>query len=200
MDVRMELARVLITEMGDRQMIVLKEAEGDRSFPVVIGINEALAIRHRLGGHDFPRPLTHDLLANVIAALGADLDRIVIHDLQEHTFIAKLVLRRNGETIEVDSRPSDAIALGSAFETPIYVAEEVLATATRQPETVEEKASLLRERQEMLQAHIGELAERLDDPDFVSRAPDEVVEQLRRQRNEMQAEHDAIERVLKNLE
>jgi len=199
MDVRMELARVLITEMKDQQMIVLKEADGDRSFPVVIGINEALAIRHRLGGHRFPRPLTHDLLANVISALGAELDRIVIHDLRDRTFIAKLVLRRDGETVEVDSRPSDAIALGSAFETPIYVAEEVLAKATHQPETIEEKASLLRERQEMLQARISELAERLDDPDFTARAPDEIVEQLQKQRDEMQAEHDAIERVLKML-
>jgi len=70
--------------------------------------------------------LTHDLLASVIEHLGGELERIVVHDLRDHTFYAKLIIRRNGELIEVDSRPSDAIALGVASDTPIYVAESVL--------------------------------------------------------------------------
>ena len=73
-----------------------------------------------------PRPLTHDLLANVIRELSGELEKIVIHDLRDHTFFAKLVIRQNGKLVEVDSRPSDAIALGVAYDTAIYVEEEVL--------------------------------------------------------------------------
>ena len=77
------------------------------------------------GGH-LARPMTHDLLANAIESLGAELEKIVVNDLQHHTFFAKLVIRNQGELVEVDSRPSDAIALGVATEVPIYVEEHVL--------------------------------------------------------------------------
>jgi bifunctional DNase/RNase len=100
--------------------------DGDRNFPIVIGSPEALAIDRRLKGHLPPRPLTHDLLANVIELLGAEIDRIEINNLENHTFFAKIQIRHNGELIEIDSRPSDAIALGIATNVPIYVAEHVL--------------------------------------------------------------------------
>ena len=126
MEVRMDLARIVISDTSEQQIIVLRETEGERQFPIVIGVSEALAIDRRVEGIVMPRPLTHDLLASVISHLGGELERIVVNDLRDHTFFAKLIIRRNGELIEVDARPSDAIALGVASETPIYVAESVL--------------------------------------------------------------------------
>lgn len=131
MDVRMNLARIVIHDTSDQQIIFLREHDGEREFPIVIGDSEAAAIDRRLKGFKRARPMTHDLLANVIERLGAELEKIVIHDLQNHTFYAKLLLRANGEIIEVDSRPSDAIALGVASETPIFVNESVLREVCR---------------------------------------------------------------------
>lgn len=124
--VQMDLARIIINETGDSQVIILRERGGDRHFPILIGITEALAIERRLKGIRTARPLTHDLMANIIDQLDAELEKIIISDLQEHTFYAKLIVRRNGDLMEVDSRPSDAIALGVQRQTPIYVDEEVL--------------------------------------------------------------------------
>ena len=126
MEVRMDLSKIVISETSDQQLIVLQERDGARAFPIVIGINEAFAIDRRLKGIKTARPLTHDLLASIIELLGGELEKIVIHDLQDHTFYAKLVIRLDGKLIEVDSRPSDAIALGVATETAIYVSENVL--------------------------------------------------------------------------
>jgi bifunctional DNase/RNase len=126
MEVRMDLSKIVISETSDQQLIVLQERDGARAFPIVIGINEAFAIDRRLKGIKTARPLTHDLLASIIELLGGELEKIVIHDLQDHTFYAKLVIRLDGQLIEVDSRPSDAIALGVASETAIYVSENVL--------------------------------------------------------------------------
>ena len=130
MEVRMDLARIVISDTSDQQIIVLKERSGGRQFPIVIAVNEALAIDRGVKNISTPRPLTHELLGNVIRELGAEIEKIVVHDLRDHTFFAKLVIRRNGELIEVDSRPSDAIALGAGTETPIFVAESVLRDVT----------------------------------------------------------------------
>jgi uncharacterized protein len=126
MEVRMDLARIVISDTSEQQIIVLSETDGDRQFPIVIGVTEALAIDRRVKGIVTPRPLTHDLLTSVISHLGGELERIVVNDLRDHTFYAKLIIRCNDGLIEVDARPSDAIALGVASETPIYVAESVL--------------------------------------------------------------------------
>ena len=126
MSVQMELHKIIISEMQEQQVIVLKEVDGDRKFPIVIGSNEALAIDRRLKGILHPRPLTHDLLASVIESLGGSIDRIEINNLQEHTFFARIHIRRDGQVIKIDSRPSDAIALGVATTVPIYVADHVL--------------------------------------------------------------------------
>lgn len=126
MAVQVELKRIIIAETSDQQVIYLKEVEGERSFPIVIGSTEALAIDRRLKGQQTPRPQTHELLSDVIEKLAGKLERIVINDLQDHTFFAKLVIRHEGKSIEVDSRPSDAIALGVANNVPIFVAEHVL--------------------------------------------------------------------------
>jgi hypothetical protein len=122
----MDLSRIVIQDTSDPQIIFLRERDGSREFPIVIGDAEALAIDRRLKGYKKARPMTHDLLAEVIDRLSAELERIVIWDLKDHTFFAKLVLQRDGEVIEIDSRPSDAIALGVASETPIYVSQHVL--------------------------------------------------------------------------
>ncbi len=126
MAVRMELSRIFIREMTDMQIIELSEVDGDRTFPIVIGLPEAFAIERRLKGIDIPRPQTHDLLATIIGNLGGRLKEIVINDLIDGTFFAKLIIEQDGQEIEVDSRPSDAIALGVAQDAPIYVAEHVL--------------------------------------------------------------------------
>ena len=127
MVVRMELSRIFIREMTDMQIIELTEVDGDRTFPIVIGLPEAFAIDRRLKGIEIPRPQTHDLLAAVIGNLGGELKEIVVTDLVDGTFYARLVIEQDGECVEIDSRPSDAIALGVAENVPIYVAEEVLA-------------------------------------------------------------------------
>lgn len=126
MSVPMELSRIFIREMADMQIIELSEVGGDRKFPIVIGLPEAFAIDRRLKGNDIPRPQTHDLLASTIRSLGGRLREIHINDLREGTFYATLVVEQDGETIEIDSRPSDAIALGVAESVPIFVAEHVL--------------------------------------------------------------------------
>lgn len=132
MDVRVDLSRILIQDMSEHQIIFLRERDGPREFPIVIGDSEALAIDRRLKGAKRARPMTHDLMADLIEKLHGDLEKIVINDLKEHTFFAKLVLRLNGEVVEVDSRPSDAIALGVASDTPIFVSEHVLREVCRQ--------------------------------------------------------------------
>lgn len=129
MTVRMELSRIFIRELSDMQIIELSEVGGDRTFPIVIGLPEAFAIERRLKGTEVVRPQTHDLLASVIRQLGGKLTRIEIHDLESGTFFANLHIERDGEEHVIDSRPSDAIALGVAERVPIYVAEAVLAQA-----------------------------------------------------------------------
>lgn len=126
----MELKRIIISEVHDQQVIMLKEVDGDRSFPIVIGIFEATSIDRRVRGLPSPRPLTHDLVASVVESLGGELRDICISELREHTYFAKLRIRHDGEMVEVDSRPSDAIALAVTAKVPIYVAEDVLDEVT----------------------------------------------------------------------
>ncbi len=123
----MELKRIIISEVHEQQIIVLREVDGERSFPIVIGIFEATSIDRRVKNIVPPRPLTHDLIVSVIDQLGGDLQDIVISDLQDHTYFAKLRVRKDGELTEIDCRPSDAIAVAVTAKVPIWVAEDVLA-------------------------------------------------------------------------
>lgn len=127
--VQMELRRIIISEVDDHQVIVLKEVEGDRSFPIVIGIFEATSIDRRVRGMQPQRPLTHDLITSVVDQMGGDIQDIMISDLKEHTYFAKLRIRKEGELVEVDCRPSDAVALAVTARVPIYVNEDVLGEA-----------------------------------------------------------------------
>jgi len=131
MELEAELSRIIINEMSEQQVIVLKERHGERSFPIVIGIVEIVAIDRRLKGIKPARPLTHDLLANIIENLGAKIEKIVISDLRHHVFYATLHLSLNGRIIEIDSRPSDAIAIGAASNAPIFVADHVFEQASQ---------------------------------------------------------------------
>ena len=126
MSVPMELFKIIISEMMEQQIIMLKEVDGERKFPIVIGNSEALAIDRRLKGIPTQRPMTHDLLANVIESMGGSIEKIEINDLENHTFFARIYIRQDGQVLEIDSRPSDAIALGIANTVPIFVAEHVL--------------------------------------------------------------------------
>ncbi len=126
MPVHMELTRIIIHESNEQQIIYLREVDGERTFPIVIGYFEATSIDRRIRGQSTPRPLTHDLLANMIELLGGELQDIYISELREHTYFAKLRVKHEGEIVEIDSRPSDAIAVAVTVDVPIYVSEEVL--------------------------------------------------------------------------
>jgi hypothetical protein len=128
--IEVELFQVIITEGQPQQVIVLRERGGDRYFPIFIGYNEAMAIDRKLKDAQVPRPLTHDLLFNIIEQMGGKLARIVVNDLKEETYYAMLEIKRGDEIIEVDSRPSDAIALAVRTTVPIFVEEQVLNRAS----------------------------------------------------------------------
>ncbi len=126
--VQMELARIIISDVNEQQVVYLREIDGQRAFPILIGIFEAASINRHVKGEDSPRPLTHDLLRKTIEELGGELQDVVINNLQDHTYFAMLRVKRDGELIEIDSRPSDAIALAVQFKPPlpIYVDDSVL--------------------------------------------------------------------------
>ena len=125
--IEMEVNKIRIDERRGEQVIVLKEKGGNRLLPIIIGISEVTAIKMKISGIQPPRPLTHDLLRDTIAQLGATLQRIVIDKLEFNTFFAKLILSgKDGSLQEVDARPSDSIAVALRADAPIFVAEEVL--------------------------------------------------------------------------
>lgn len=126
MPVRMEIARVLIRETDDTHVVELREVGGERTFPIVIGFHEAAAIERRLMGQRPPRPQTHELLASVIEEMGGQIERVVVNDLRDHTFFARLCVRQGQQIRDIDARPSDAIALGVATDVPIFVEQHVL--------------------------------------------------------------------------
>ena len=124
----MELARIMISEVSDQQVIYLRAVDGERMLPILIGLFEATSIDRRVK-KEFPqRPLTHDLLKATVEALGGEIESIIINDLREHTYFAKLIIRQGSHLVEVDSRPSDAVALAVHYDPhlPIYVDSSVL--------------------------------------------------------------------------
>jgi len=125
MEVQVELSKIIINEAVDQQIIVLKELGGDRSFPIVIGMTEAMAIERRLKGIELPRPMTHDLLASVIEQMDGRIEKVVISDLANGTFYALLHVDVDGNKLEIDSRPSDAIALSAGMDVRLFVDEEI---------------------------------------------------------------------------
>ncbi|MDP2938133.1 MAG: bifunctional nuclease family protein [Candidatus Omnitrophota bacterium] len=125
--IEMELNKIVIDEKRHDQLIVLKEKGGDRILPIVIGLNEASAIKLKISGFQPPRPLTHDLLHSTIENLEASIDKVIIDKLEENTFHAKIIIKTNsGETKTIDARPSDSIALAVRAHAPIFVEDEVV--------------------------------------------------------------------------
>lgn len=129
--IEMQLARIIISEINDNQLVFLKEVNGERQFPILIGIFEATSIERRVKNINRPRPLTHDLLVAAVETLGGELESVVINELREHTYYANLRVRHNGETVDLDARPSDAIAVAVTCNPtlPIFIEEEVLEQA-----------------------------------------------------------------------
>lgn len=125
--IEMELAKIRIDDRREEQVIVLKEKKGERSLPIIISIFEASAIKLEISGLKPPRPLTHDLLRRTIEQMGGKIDHVVVTELKDNTFYARIIIKKNNnEIVEVDARPSDSIALAVRAKTPIYVVEEVL--------------------------------------------------------------------------
>lgn len=123
--VPVELTRVMLVETSDQQVLVLGEKEGGRSFPIVVGIFEAVAIHRKLRGETMPRPMTHDLLLSVIEGMGGKLTQVVVNDLVEGTFYGQLHIVVGEDLYSIDTRPSDGIALAVRAECPIMVDERV---------------------------------------------------------------------------
>lgn len=121
-----ELSRIVIDEAKHEQVIVLKEKNGSRALPIVIGMNEAAAIKMKLSGFNSPRPLTHDLILTIMEGFKARLEKVIIDDLVNGTFHAKLYLSGGGFPVKIiDARPSDSVALAVRTNSPIYIEEVV---------------------------------------------------------------------------
>jgi bifunctional DNase/RNase len=127
--IEMVIDSIRVSLMNYQRVVILKEKAAERYLPIWIGPAEADAIAVKLQGVSVPRPLTHDLLRSVIDALGAKISSIIVSDLKSDTFYAKIILNVDGGQMEIDSRPSDALALAVRAEVPIYAAEEVLDKA-----------------------------------------------------------------------
>ena len=112
--------------VGKQPIVLLKTAEGNKFLPIWIGHPEAAAILMKLQSQSPPRPMTHDLLSDMLEQLGAQVTRITVTELRENTFYAQITLQQDGSEIEVDSRPSDAIALAIRAEAPIFAADRVI--------------------------------------------------------------------------
>jgi len=125
--VEMELNKIVIDEKRHDQLIALKEKGGSRVLPIVIGLNEASAIKLKISGFNPPRPLTHDLIFTMLNDLNVSVDKIVIDKLEENTFHAKIIIKlADGRLKTIDARPSDSIALAVRFHAPIFVADAII--------------------------------------------------------------------------
>ena len=127
--IEMTVDSIRVSLMNYQIVVILKEKTAERYLPIWIGPSEADAIAVKLQGVSVPRPLTHDLLVSIIDALGATVNSIVVSDLKNDTFYAKILLSVDGEQMEVDSRPSDALALAVRAEVPIFAEDVVLEKA-----------------------------------------------------------------------
>lgn len=129
MQIEMTIKGLMVDPITNTPIVILRDKEGQRVLPIWVGIFEANAIALQIENVTTPRPMTHDLLRNVIQDLNASVQKIVVSDLQENTFFALIYLVLNGETLAVDARPSDAIALALRTRAPIFVEDTVIANA-----------------------------------------------------------------------
>jgi bifunctional DNase/RNase len=126
----MEVERVIISETHEQQVVILREVDGERRMPFVLGIFEATAIDRTVKGLASPRPLVHDAWLATVRALGAELRAACIHDLREHTYFAELRLDQGRQRVRVDVRPSDAVLLALKAGVPVLVPDRLLSAAS----------------------------------------------------------------------
>lgn len=162
MNVEVRVNGLILEHKTQQNIVILREAEGERILPIWIGPGEAQAIRRILSQEPFPRPLTHDLIQLMLEGLKAKVTRVVISDLKENTFYASIVVEKDGEVLSIDARPSDSVAVALRADAPIFVSEELLQPPPEQTEddegpgdeprelTDEEKAEQLRRYLEKL--------------------------------------------------
>ena len=133
--IEVKIDSIRVSLMSQHRVVVLKEIDTDRYLPIWIGPFEADAITIQLQGVEVSRPLTHDLLKSVIDEMGASISHIIVSELKNDTFFARIVMDVNGDSMEIDARPSDAIALSVRVNAPLFVSEEVMELAAITPET-----------------------------------------------------------------
>ena len=136
---QMKVDKLGIDLLTHDPVVILKDLNGSHYLPILIGPFEATAIALALEGAPVPRPLSHDLMRTILETLGASLEQVVIHDIRDSTFFAKLLVRTNGAIQEIDTRPSDGIALALRMQAPIYVTDKiVLEEATADKSAIDE--------------------------------------------------------------
>src|SRR6266487_4764923 len=129
MEVEMKIRALLMDPVTNTPIVILKDAGGDTVLPIWVGIFEASAIQLEIEKVSTPRPMTHDLIKNVLAGLDAHVHKVVVTELKEDTFYAVIWMERDGRIISVDSRPSDALALALRVDCPIFVEDDVLKSS-----------------------------------------------------------------------
>lgn len=137
MAIEMKVKGLMWDPVSRMPIVILRTTEGETLLPIFVGLFEANAIAQQLDGSLSPRPMTHDLLGNLIEALHARVDRVVITDLRDNTFFALIHLSKNGDKYEIDARPSDAMALALRVKVPIFVEDSVIERSTASGETGE---------------------------------------------------------------
>lgn len=131
--VAVQVAQVGLDPASNSPVVLLREVDGERVLPIIIGPAEAGAIAMEMQGIRPPRPMTHDLAKRIIAGLGGELRQVVIRDLREDTYFAELELRRGDEVVRIDARPSDSIAIALRLNAPIFLADELFDRRSRAP-------------------------------------------------------------------
>ena len=157
----MEIESIRVSRTTLQRVLVLKEKSSERCLPIWIGGPESDAIQIQLDAAEVPRPLTHDLLVSTILELGAKVHSIVVTDIEQDTFFAKIILERNGETFDLDCRPSDAIALALRSEATIFATQEVMdkASIVLDPSTGQpEKESSSKNKQHLNEEEIEKMS------------------------------------------
>ncbi len=129
MEIEMTIKGLMIDPITNMPIVILKDKAGDRVLPIWVGVFEANAIALQIENIATPRPMTHDLIKNILSEIEAEVQRIVVSDLRDNTFYAMIYLDRDGETIAIDARPSDAIALALRTRSPIFVEDSVVESA-----------------------------------------------------------------------
>ena len=131
MEVEMRIRGLLVDPVNNTPIVILKDATSDTVLPIWVGVFEASAIQMEIEKVSTPRPMTHDLIKNVLSGLDAHVHKVVVTELKDDTFYAVIWMERDGRIISVDSRPSDALALALRVDCPIFVDEEVLKTSKK---------------------------------------------------------------------